>query len=218
VKYAVKVDQRIRENHVEGSRRGEELDAIRQLLDRTAPADREAVRRVVESPFATFSDADDPESARLLGVIRSIREADAAARSEKNSASSTSLVGDMDGRLSVSLALTPSGEHDDGAARIIRRPNDQGIPLVVLPEASTTDESLAEALRIALRSVDQYGTSPKRATTITLKRNAQIALRPGKPIPADWRAALAVVRQAPVGNVQGLGPVRAATVRVSRDR
>jgi hypothetical protein len=157
---------------------------------------------------SSFTGSTDSEVARLLSVIVSIRIADAAparARAEEDRAADAL---DRAQRLRVTVALVPNLGVPDARVTILRRPGDNGWPVVLLREADFTPLDLAFGVSLAARSVAEVGTAPasesRRHYVEAMKAEA-----PGSETLA-WATSFAgLLRRALPSEVPGVGTVQA---------
>ncbi len=201
--FAVQVDTAVPADYVAGSRRQEEQAAIAALIERTPAVHRQALQLLLDKPNSDWIGSDDAESARLLGIIASIRYADSLAlratrATQPDLASAINLV-------RVTVILVPTLGSTEARATVIRSPNDSGRPLLLLRESDATPADLAAGLRAAA-TYAAHGTAPSREVRVDVRQTTS-GQATGARAEANVRQ-LAMVRAARVRDIPGFGKVR----------
>jgi len=209
LRFPVSIDPLIANKHVVGSRKGEEEAAIQSLLSRVPAEHREQLDKLLRDPFSTPTHAPDVEGARLLSLIASIRAADAQGRVKQGAELAVAM--DLEQRVPVAIALVPRMKQVDHIAAIIRRPDDNGVPLLVLPEAASEGD-LSLGMRRAISASDKGPV--KTSTVVVIARNAPTVQ--SKPASSDWIEALRLAHSATRSTVRGVGNARLFVAKVSR--
>lgn len=108
----------------------------------------------------------------------------------------------------VDVVLAPSNNTRDPRVSLIRRPGDDGVPVVVLGATDVTPEELSMALKAAAASVKELGDSPVAETRIGIrvKTSMKTNARSNPAFLAHLKANAARTE------VSGLGMVRALRV------
>ena len=100
-------------------------------------------------------------------------------------------------------------------AVIIRRPDDEGIPTVILQESTADPEVLSAAVRVALSTTRRsMGGAIRKEVRMSLRRSAQSP--PNRVVEPKWALALADLRAQVDGNVPGVGRGRALMLTIPR--
>lgn len=180
-----------------------EDELIEEIVRRVPETNRTMFREQLKtSTLSGFGGVEDADLSRLLGELTRRRGGElshfpsAQIRAEKDSLPSEELL--------VTVEVAIAEEHVANAPRIrlVRRPDDGGVPLVVLcADASAAELSIA--MRAAAESVRRIGISPTKETMTGVRVR-------GKPKPGSRSAAnLAHLRsKGKKKEVAGIGKVR----------
>jgi hypothetical protein len=190
-------------NYVPGSRKAEEDAAIAAILERVPPGQRSRVLAALNDTTTFLGASSDPVIAEQLGVIASIRAADMRARAEIAKAKKTELLRD---RIRIRIALVPSLDQPGTRAVVLRRPDDSGVPLLLLPEQGVTSADLARGLRAATLAQRRYGQRPSHAARLVLRNGRGGAVV--APNDAKAVALLAELRSRAPQAIPGVGTGR----------
>ena len=207
--YAVNVDGTVWTTATMTDRHAAERAAIEEILTRLAPQHRALARRILEDreTTATFVSSTDPEIARLLSVITATRAADNVEMVRKAEADREKDDRETVRRVRVLVALVEDLGGEDIRATVIRRPDDEGRPLLLLSAVDFTSTDLAFGLRLAANSVPRYGIAPAVEHKLQFRDQApQSGARRQAALP-DEQAAL--LRRSPFRLIPGIGSVRA---------
>jgi hypothetical protein len=177
----------------------EERKSIDRIVAMAPEGNRDAIRAMLQRPFSAPAGADDPEIAREMSKLTSIRRAAA----EKAIALAVPPVGDG---VRLRVAILETGGQKNGT-HIVTRPADGGHPIVVVP-ADGSGSDLAFALRLAA----DPATKPKKAMRIDVKARGDAAI----PESDYWSRVLQSIRSNPVREIAGVGRVRYTDVLVPR--
>jgi hypothetical protein len=211
--FPVVTDARRWENVSPEDRLVAEREAIAAVLAKFDPETRERVRRLLEGDglpshaVGGFAGASDPDVARLLGVISSIRWAELQSRmaSTKKDWPSKEL-------MQVQVALVPELAQQDARVTVVRRPGDAGIPLLLLRDRDLTLADLDLGLNEAALSLQRDGVAPPTELTM------QVATGPAPANPCAEARHLDLVRAGQVRMLEGVGNVRTSVVVVPLHR
>lgn len=215
--YAVKVDGTVWIPAAMNDRHEAERAAINEILTRLAPQHRAVARRILEDreSTSTFSSSNDPEIARLLGLITAIRAADNAEIVRKAAEDRQKDELDAPRRVRVLVALVGDLGSAGIRATVIRRPDDGGRPLLLLSAASFTSTDLAFGLRLAANSVPRFGIAPSVEHKLQFRDQApQSGLRHQATLPDELAALL---RRSPSRLIPGIGTVQALDIVTTHD-
>jgi hypothetical protein len=225
-KFAIQIDSTASELST-SERQAAEASAVEQLVNRTPENHRSELRALLAKPNVAFDAATDAETARLFGIIMSMRTANykATLAASVPSGSTTSapplssaqmLARDsaVHSAVVVRVALVKHLASGDRNARAVvrRQPDDAGRPLILLPEKTATAGDLERAFRAAILSYDRYGPSPSAPVMIRLRHE------PTARNSASARAirALAYLQGSKVTNNAGVGAAQMLYVSVHR--
>jgi hypothetical protein len=214
--YEVQLTPRLESRAAPEDRRAEEQAAIEEILRRTPRNHQGRMKEILDDRNATFVSSSDPEVARLLGTIASIRAVDNTVAIERGRAAMLSDLEDQKRRVTVTLVLVPSLPTQDARAVVLRRPQDNGRPLLLLSATDATPADLRLGLRAAAAAFVRYGPSPISERRVLVKPVTE-SIR--------WEAAshsemITKLRASPLRVIPGLGSLRAMEVvtRTTRDR
>lgn len=197
---------------VPASQRNAEMrKAFEGIFAQLPNSQRAAAREEMEIGFVGVPiSSHNPEIARLLSRILSLKMAES-----EDSRESRELQAKLDAQAIIRVALVAKLEDSTSRATVVRRPDDLGIPLLLLPENTATGEDLLRGLQAASRSIRGYkplaGTSSIIAVRFGSKRK-----EPSEKMRATfakWESALASLRQAPVVDLRGYGKARVTKMR-----
>ena len=198
-------------DHVAGARRSEELAAIEELIARMPPEHRERARTLLAKGAVAVTSAD-PEIARLWSTIASIRQADFEAR--RRSPVTVSSTSDSQ---AVIVALVNEVPIKGARAVIIRRPDDGGVPTVLLSERDASAEDLFRAVRVSTSTrLRKLGESIRKEIRFALRRTTASA-SPAS-IEPKWGVALADLRSQAEQELPQIGKGRAIILRMPKSR
>ena len=196
-------------DYVPGSRKAEEDAAIEAILERLPEAFRTQARSELNNRSVVVGASTDPIIAQHLGVIASIRQADARARAEASRAKDAEALRD---RVRVRVALVPSIQQAGARAVVMRKTDDGGVPLLLLPEATVTNTDLARGLRAATLARTRYGALASRNTSLVLRDGRRIPARATDDQDRKSAALLAELRGRAPQSIPGVGTARVMDV------
>jgi len=148
----------------------------------------------------SFQSSADPELARLLGELISLRQA---------GRTRVAPVADEDTTIHVILALVPQVNTPGARVSVIRRPDDGGKPIVLLPETDLSKEDILLGLRAAAASYRRHGIAVSTERKMAVRSKARSAR--GAAVPVVDRNVMNLKNAARI-NVPGVGRVRAQEV------
>lgn len=205
--HAVVVDRTAFAGLSDAERASQMLAAIDSIVQRVPPEQRDAMRRLLEhpKPGSLYSGSSDPEIARLLGVIASLRAAGDASVAQRQSdqlASDNTLKTGVE----VTVALV-STLPTNVRARVIRRPDDGGTPLVLLADDADASD-VALGLTVAASSKQRFGVTPDKEHIVDYRSKGH---RVG-PTNTVHSTVLDQLRAASLWDIPGVGQVKATRV------
>jgi len=214
-RFAVTVDHASYASMSSVQRRKIEDEAIRQILAATPEKYRtkmaDLLRRDLDpqtlgyssgqvGAFA-FQGSSDPEIARLLGVVSSVRAAELAESPPRVAAAAAPSV---TAGTRVFVTVVFDGSRTTGSTAIIRP--GYALPILVLQRNADAAE-LSAGIRAAARLYRDFGPSPSREYT------AQIDVAENDPAPSPQTAQLlALIREGDARDVPGVGHLPATEV------
>ena len=179
--------------------------AFEAILARIPEEKRAEARTELEEPFIGMPVATiDPESARLWSRIVSLRLADA--RESRPRAGIANAIPNA----AIRVALVASVEDQSARAVVVRRPDDNGVPLVLVPTQTASGEALMRGLQAAERTLRTYKPTPGKSAIVTVRFGAKRK----EPTPNQkklfepWEAAIVALRNVGQTDVPGVGPAR----------
>ena len=212
--FRVVVDASQWEKSTTERRRAAEREAVAAIIARFNAEHQEQVRRLLEGTdrpsgsFMAVVSVSDPETARLLGIVQSIRSAEA--KSQVPSAVTTGIQRDV----RVTIALVPQLARPGVRVTVIRRPGDAGHPLLLLRESDVTAADLELGLNVAALSFKRYGTTPTKERTLHLG-----SPRPSsRPRSERIEGLLELVKAGLPRHIDGIGTVRSMAIVTPLDR
>lgn len=179
---------------------------IQEILLHYPPQLRAQARMFLEDTTSTVM-SQRPEVSGLMEELASLRLKEHMTRSQSIAASETP----AQDRCRVSVALVP-GMATGVRAVVIRRPNDKGIPLLLLRDDATAVE-LEFGLKMAARSLSTFGETATEAHRIEYKGGPP--LQP-QHLGSRFESGIALVRQAVPRPIEGVGQVRTLDVFTAR--
>jgi len=213
--FAVRVDPSYAAQLTPEQAKADELQAIEALVERVPAEQRANVRRILTMPSVTPMRAADPEAARLLCVIGSIRAARSAPAAQN-------LAGDGAARLAqrratpgfvVQVALAPELPISNARAVVIRHPGDNGMPLLLLSESGATADDLNRGLRVAIEERDRLGVHVQSKVSTPVRETPSSVSGPIEDS-EQFSRLLAHLRTVPQRSVPGVGAVRSVGLKV----
>jgi hypothetical protein len=197
-------------------RREVEREAIDAILRRIPPGDQEMARRILERPHSGsggFSASTDPEIARLLGVISSIRSAGRPVAEEGQPEDENARADDPREYIRVLIALVPHLSSPGIRGTVIRRPNDGGQPVLLLRESDLTVDDLYRGLRAAAVSFKRYGLAPAKERRLHIRVPRETVAVLSEPRMSE--AYLRLLKAGLPRVIPGIGEVRGLDMMVS---
>lgn len=188
-------------------RERETADAI---VERVPPQFRVQMRSMLEHPRpgrdVAFQSSPDPELARLLGELTSLRQV-ARANGQPHAAAVTQV---EDTTIHVILALVPKLAPPGARATVILGPNGSRTPIVLLQENDATKDDMQLGIRAATVAFRRYGPIVATERRMSIRgKNRQ----PTKSAVSDPN--LERLKRAALVDVPGVGKVRTLEVVTS---
>jgi hypothetical protein len=209
VKFPIEIDRAVYStNYVAGSRKADVDAAIRAVLDRAPQQYRAVLKSQLENPAVVVGGSNDAETTKYLSLIASIRQADARAKGEANRAA------DLEkrrNRVRVQVGLVSSLPEPNARAVVLRRTNDGGLPLVLLPESANGND-LDHALRAAAITARRYAKVAKKPTRVVIRQSK--VTQPRKEERPGSRAILNELRSRELREIPGVGRGRLIDINV----
>jgi hypothetical protein len=196
-------------DYVPGSRKASEDAAIEAILARLPEKVRTRARADLNDRSVVIGGSTDPVIAQHLGVIASIRQADARARVEAARAKDAEAARD---RIRVRVALVPSVRQAGARAVVLRKTDDGGVPLLLLPEPTVTTTDLARGLHAATVARKRYGARTSRNTSLVLREGRRVPVRAIDEHDQKSVALLAELRGRDPQTLPGVGTARVMDV------
>lgn len=186
------------------AREAEIRKAFEGIIARLPESQREGARQELQRGFVGRPiSSHDPEIARLWSRVLSLTEA--SLRSKSRTAPREVSTGP-----SVRVALVQKLKDSTFRAMVVRRPDDGGIPTLLLPETSATGEDLLRGLQAARRTTARYKPTPGRESIVAVRHGAK-RKEPSdrmKATFAPWEETLARLRQVATTDLKGYGSAR----------
>ena len=194
----------------ENERQAEMRKALEAIIARLPQEQREGARRELEVGWVGRPIASkDPETARLWSRLLSLQAATEGERQPIRQGS-------------IKVALVGSLDDPTFRALVVRRPDDAGVPLLLLPQETATGEDLLRGLQAASRSLGYTSQAGKQRTiAVRYGPKRQQQRLPVRMSFAKWDAALAHLRGSPQVDLEGYGKARVivmASITRSRTR
>jgi len=184
-----------------------ERETIDAIVERV-PAQFRAEMRTQLEPRAgrdiAFASSADPELARLFGELASLRQANGPRRAAPAQVEDTTI--------HVILALVPKLDAPGARVSVLRRPNDKGIPIVLLQESDVTKDDILLGLRGAVAAYRRHGAAPEKESKMAVRAKARSSK--GAAVPVVDRN-VENLKKAALMNIPGVGKVRAQEVVTS---
>lgn len=168
-------------------------DAIDIQLDPKAPKTEEAQRRRA-----------------LVNAFLDLRKQ----RADTDRQAISARLPNTEGKVQVKVAIVQELKDATAQAMIYRRPDDNGVPVVVLREASITARDIQSALPAAARSIATQGASVVRERWISLHRHSVSSPSSSQP-KATFQTIVEMVQAQPAENIPGIGEGRMIRVWTS---
>lgn len=188
--------------------RRQERQVIQQILERVPFENRPQMAVLLADRSKRLAGTSDPTLAPLLNQLAGIRLAlhkDAKERAAREDIAR----GAAGERVPVLLAMVPTLSDPSARAAVLRRPEDNGIPILLLPESSATVQDLERGLGVAATASEQYGREPAHPVTLTLRRPRASS----RDVQNERLVSLLDrLRQAPLKTLEGLGEARTMVV------
>ena len=145
-----------------------EHEVIEQMIQRFPEAHRAEVRERFATQNLIAMSTADPELVRLADELDGLRRARGAESVSRRAMTTHELVqsAKKQGRILVDVVLAPS--HGPRVS-IVRRPGDDGVPMLVMGAADVTPEELSAGLRAAASSVKHEGVSPTAESRVGVR-------------------------------------------------
>jgi hypothetical protein len=211
--FSVTVDPTLAAGATDDERQRLISEATQAVLARTPEDLRDRARAMLEDPAASPVTSTDPEIARQLGIIQSVRAAVAAEAQSQETPSPRVTQEELDAAVSVTVALVPTLPVSHAQAVVVRRPGDDGVPLLLLSEGTVTTETLALGLRAAAIARDRHGPQVER-TQMDHLRFAKKRAAPDMSKYARYEPYLTALRATKTTRLDPYGDARIMSVGV----
>jgi hypothetical protein len=194
-------------------REAQERETIAAILAKVPQERRHQLGLILQDRSVTPSGTSDPDLAPLLGALSAIRVAMLETAIDRARADDNARGGNR-GRVRVTVAMVPRLSSPELRAAVLRQPGDEGIPVLLLPASTVTEEDLERGLRAAVAARDRYGKDAAKVVTLSLRVRAD---RPSHSVDkTKWSKYLHQVRVAPVRTIPGVGQARAMDMMARR--
>jgi len=192
---------------VPASQRDTEIrKAFEGIFAQLPESQRAAARVEMEKGFVGLPiSSHNPEIARLWSRILSLKMAELERPRVRRELQSNVMA-----QINIKVALIAKLEDSTFRAMVVRRPDDEGIPLLLLPENAANGEDLLRGLQAAGRSISGYRPTAGKSSIIAVRFGSK-RKEPSERMRATftkWEGALSALRQAPKVDLKGYGKAR----------
>ena len=198
-------------------RAAKELEAIEAIVARVAVQDQQELRGLLRASGNGFValQSPDPEINRQFAILKAIWHA--AAPNTGNPPSYPDRPADPAAIIDVRVALVAQMEPANVRARVVRAPEDGGVPLLILREADVSPTDLILGMRLAAQSLKKYGrTSAENISLDYTSERMGVHSAPRDALEPSQKI-LEALKTRKTQEVAGFGPARVLTLATRSD-
>lgn len=190
-----------------------EAELVEQIIQQL-PSEIRTNARVQLMDTTHVIQSDRPVLGPLLAQLAQVRFAKHADEFKAAAAQQKADADRRASRLRVTVVLSPDLGDANARAVVLRRPNDNGRPILLLRESDMTSEDLHIGMLAAAKAVAEFGVNPDKVHRRVVHNTK--AFTSGVATTASLDHHLALLRSAPKSSEHGLGNFRTMDVLTDR--